>query len=99
MSKKFYIVLIVVLTLLLASCAPAQAPAPAGDTQAPAASQEEAAAEDTPASEPAESTEKVTLTIESWRNDDLKIWEDTIIPAFNAKFPNIEVIFAPTAPA
>jgi raffinose/stachyose/melibiose transport system substrate-binding protein len=99
MSKKYYIVLIVALTLLLASCVPVQAPAPAGDTQAPAASQEEAAAEDTPASEPAESTEKVTLTIESWRNDDLKIWEDTIIPAFNAKFPNIEVIFAPTAPA
>jgi raffinose/stachyose/melibiose transport system substrate-binding protein len=25
---------------------------------------------------------KVQLTIESWRNDDLKIWRDTIIPAF-----------------
>ncbi len=36
-----------------------------------------------------------TLTIESWRNDDLVIWEDVIIPAFNAHYPNIEVIFAP----
>ena len=26
----------------------------------------------------------VTLTIESWRNDDLAIWQDTIIPAFEA---------------
>jgi raffinose/stachyose/melibiose transport system substrate-binding protein len=41
---------------------------------------------------------KVQLTIESWRNDDLKIWRDTIIPAFTKKNPNIEVVFAPTAP-
>jgi raffinose/stachyose/melibiose transport system substrate-binding protein len=40
-----------------------------------------------------------SLTIESWRNDDLSIWRDTIIPAFNAQFPDIEVSFAPTAPA
>lgn len=43
--------------------------------------------------------EKVTLTIESWRNDDLSIWTDKIIPAFEAKYPNIHVVFAPTAPA
>src|SRR5258706_1076037 len=43
--------------------------------------------------------EKVTLTIESWRNDDLSIWTDKIIPAFEAKNPNIHVVFAPTAPA
>ncbi|MFC1961192.1 ABC transporter substrate-binding protein [Chloroflexota bacterium] len=36
-----------------------------------------------------------SLTIESWRNDDLVIWEDVIIPAFNEEYPNIEVIFAP----
>src|SRR6476646_7910101 len=42
--------------------------------------------------------EKVTLTIESWRNDDLTIWSDKIIPAFEAKNPNIHVVFAPTAP-
>ena len=39
------------------------------------------------------------LIIESWRNDDLTIWEDVIIPAFNAQHPDIEVVFAPTAPA
>ncbi len=48
---------------------------------------------------PAASGEKVTLTIESWRNDDLSIWTDKIIPAFEAKNPNIHVVFAPSAPA
>lgn len=43
--------------------------------------------------------EKVTLTIESWRNDDLTIWTDKIIPAFEAKNPNIHVVFSPAAPA
>ncbi|MDG1787617.1 MAG: ABC transporter substrate-binding protein, partial [Paracoccaceae bacterium] len=41
----------------------------------------------------------VTITIESWRNDDLLIWQDTIIPAFEAENPGIKVVFAPTAPA
>ena len=41
----------------------------------------------------------MTITIESWRNDDLTIWQDTIIPAFEAQHPNIKVVFAPTAPA
>ena len=41
----------------------------------------------------------VTLTIESWRNDDLTIWQDKIIPAFEAENPGIKVVFAPSAPA
>ncbi len=45
------------------------------------------------------SAQDVTLTIESWRNDDLTIWQDTIIPAFEAANPGIKVVFAPTAPA
>ena len=44
------------------------------------------------------SAEDVTLTIESWRNDDLAIWKDKIIPAFEAKNPGIKVVFSPTAP-
>lgn len=40
-----------------------------------------------------------TLTIESWRNDDLSIWQDKIIPAFEAKHPNIKLKFNPSAPA
>jgi len=41
----------------------------------------------------------VTLTIESWRNDDLPVWQDTLIPAFEAANPGIKVVFSPTAPA
>ena len=39
------------------------------------------------------------LTIESWRNDDLTLWQDQIIPAFEAQHPDIKVTFAPSAPA
>ena len=39
------------------------------------------------------------LIIESWRNDDIDIWNDTIIPAFNEKHPDIKVVFKPTPPA
>ncbi|MDJ0630997.1 MAG: ABC transporter substrate-binding protein [Rhodobacter sp.] len=41
----------------------------------------------------------VDLTIESWRNDDLTLWQNEIIPAFEAKHPDINVTFAPSAPA
>lgn len=43
--------------------------------------------------------EDVTLTIESWRNDDLALWQEKIIPAFEAKNPGIKVKFTPSAPA
>ncbi len=39
------------------------------------------------------------IVIESWRSDDLKLWRDVIIPAFNKHYPDIEVVFAPTNPA
>jgi raffinose/stachyose/melibiose transport system substrate-binding protein len=42
--------------------------------------------------------QKTQLTIESWRNDDLKIWRDTLLPAFMKKHPDLEVVFSPTAP-
>ncbi|MCP4821363.1 MAG: carbohydrate ABC transporter substrate-binding protein, partial [Shimia sp.] len=41
----------------------------------------------------------VTLTIESWRNDDLALWQEQIIPAFEAANPGIKVKFTPSAPA
>lgn len=47
----------------------------------------------------AAAAQDVTLTIESWRNDDLIIWQQQIIPAFEAAHPGIKVRFAPTAPA
>ena len=44
------------------------------------------------------SAQDKTLTIESWRNDDLAVWQDKIIPAFEAKNPGIKVTFSPMAP-
>ncbi len=38
------------------------------------------------------------LVIESWRTDDLEIWESQIIPAFNKSHPDIKVRFAPSPP-
>ena len=39
-----------------------------------------------------------TITIESWRNDDLAIWQEKLIPAFEAANPGIKVVFSPSAP-
>ncbi len=90
--SKYIAVLMLIVAMLVAGCAaPAAAPAP--EPAQPAAQPAEPAA---PAEAPAE---KATLTIESWRNDDLAIWQDVIIPAFNKQYPDIEVIFAPAAPA
>ena len=93
--------LLVALSIVLTACgggAATQAPAatePAsGATEPPSAATEPAAATQAPAT-----GEKVTITIESWRNDDLSIWQDQIIPAFEAKYPNIHVEFTPSAPA
>jgi raffinose/stachyose/melibiose transport system substrate-binding protein len=85
--RKFRLLsLLSIISMLLVSACGQESPGaqPAGPTATTAAQ--------------APSGEKVTLTIESWRNDDLKIWSDTIIPAFEAKNPNIHVVFAPTAP-
>ena len=112
MSRKLvFLMLVLALAAVLAACGgqaaqPTQVPA-AEPTKAPAVEPTQApAAEPTKAPEakptaaPAAATgEKVTLTIESWRNDDLSIWQDIIIPAFNKTYPNIKVTFAPAAPA
>ena len=99
MSRKFAVLaLIVGLAMVVVSCAPAAPPQqPAAQpTQAPA----QPAVQPTQApAQPAASTEKAKLVIESWRNDDLKIWQDIIIPAFNKHYPDIEVVFEPAAPA
>jgi len=41
---------------------------------------------------------QTTLTIESWRNDDLSIWQQQIIPAFEKDHPNIKIIFSSYSP-
>jgi raffinose/stachyose/melibiose transport system substrate-binding protein len=47
---------------------------------------------------PVGSAQAAELVIESWRNDDLAIWQEKIIPAFEAKHPDIKLKFQPTAP-
>ncbi len=42
---------------------------------------------------------ETVLTIESWRNDDLALWQEKIIPAFEAQNPDIKIRFTPSAPA
>ncbi|MDE0701070.1 MAG: ABC transporter substrate-binding protein [Acidimicrobiaceae bacterium] len=41
---------------------------------------------------------QATITIESWRLDDQSVWDDEIIPAFEAEYPHIDVVFTPTTP-
>lgn len=110
MTNKGILVKTMLFALLIAAmaaCAPAaqpaaptQAPAPtqaaaptvaAAPTQAPAT----AASTATEAPTAAVASDKVSLTIESWRTDDLAAWNDVILPAFMAQHPNIEVKFAP----
>ncbi|MBX3581818.1 MAG: carbohydrate ABC transporter substrate-binding protein [Rhizobiaceae bacterium] len=40
-----------------------------------------------------------TIVIESWRDYDLPIWQETIIPAFEAGHPGIKVLFQPSTDA
>ena len=40
--------------------------------------------------------EKTIISIESWRSEDAKIWDDLILPVFEAQYPDIDVQFAPT---
>jgi len=41
---------------------------------------------------------QTTLTIESWRNDDLSIWQQQIIPAFEKDHPDIKIVFSSYSP-
>jgi raffinose/stachyose/melibiose transport system substrate-binding protein len=54
------------------------------------------AAGSTSDTEAAGSGEQVKLTLASWRTEDLAVWQDTILPAFETAHPNIDVEFAPT---
>jgi raffinose/stachyose/melibiose transport system substrate-binding protein len=38
---------------------------------------------------------QTTLTLGSWRTEDIAVWQDTVLPAFEAAHPDIKVEFAP----
>ncbi len=89
MSKKFAwiaLVLLMVASLLLASCAQTPAQPAAEQAQAPAVEPTQA-----PAAEP------VTLTFGNWRPDDVKQMQ-VILDEFNKAYPNIIIKFDPTNP-
>ncbi len=39
------------------------------------------------------------ISIESWRVDDKDLWQSEVIPAFQKKYPEINVKFSPTSPS
>src|SRR5262245_59136620 len=86
-----------ILMLGLAACGEEKKEEQAAESQ-PAQTETQTASTATTTQEAATTPEAVTLTIESWRNDDLPIWQDKIIPAFESKNPGIKVVFSPTAP-
>jgi raffinose/stachyose/melibiose transport system substrate-binding protein len=102
MRKFTLLSLLSIFALLLTACGqdatPTAVAPPASEATATTGSAAPATEATATTASAAPSGEKVTLTIESWRNDDLSIWSDKIIPAFEAKNPNIHVVFAPTAP-
>ena len=85
--RKFAVFSLLTMIALLMSACGQDATAPTAVTQPTTAPAGQAAQPTTP---PAASGDKVTLTIESWRNDDLPIWQEKIIPAFEAKHPDIK---------
>ena len=106
-----WIALVLALALAVAACGGSDDDsADGGDDSAEATETDESASDDAESddgdgstddseSSDGDSGDAVTITIESWRSDDLAIWNDQIIPAFEAENPGINVEFSPTPPA
>ena len=45
---------------------------------------------------PTAAQDPVTLRFETWRTEDQKLWEEQIIPVFEASHPNIKISYEPT---
>lgn len=41
-------------------------------------------------------SERVGLSIESWRSEDAQIWNNRILPEFQKKYPHLDIRFSPT---
>lgn len=91
MRTKLFVFLMLV-SIVLSACGSTSTQAPA-EPQAPAAT---VATEATAVTEPT-TAEEVTLTLGSWRVDDVEAWA-VITEAFNKEYPNITVKFDPTNP-
>jgi raffinose/stachyose/melibiose transport system substrate-binding protein len=88
--------LLVIVGLIAGACGGGASPAASGGAAPPSAAPPSAAPPS--AAPPSAAGEAVTLKVESWRSDDLSIWQDKIIPAFEKNHPNIHVEFTPTSP-
>ena len=98
MQKKLFVLLsaLILASLVLSACGtPAPTEAPATEAPATEAPATEAPATEAPATEAPAA--EVTLTLGSWRVDDVAAW-DVINAAFHEKYPNITVKFDPTNP-
>lgn len=95
MKKLFALFLCIVMVLSLVACAAKPAQTPDADEPATQPAQEQTPAE-TPAETPADTSKDgdalITLTLTSWRTDDVESW-NKINAAFHEEYPNIEVIF------
>ena len=78
-------------SLLLAACS-SGSPA----TNAPASDSPAGATPTVAASTGGDTGAPVTITLGSWRTEDLAMWQDEILPAFTALHSNITVEFSPT---
>jgi len=99
MQKKLFGLLsvLILVSMMLTACGAPATEAPAAEApavEAPAATEAPAEA---PAATEAPAAEEITLTLGSWRVDDVAAWE-VITAAFKEEYPNITVKFDPTNP-
>jgi raffinose/stachyose/melibiose transport system substrate-binding protein len=94
--------LLILVALLFSACAQGTPELPAAETQPVEPPDAETPAEEpptgeTPPAEPPVSQEQVTLTMGSWRVDDIEQM-NRILSAFSEQYPNITINFDPTNP-
>jgi ABC-type glycerol-3-phosphate transport system substrate-binding protein len=89
--------LLILIALLFSACAQATPEPPAAEPPAVEPPAAEPPAAEPPAAEPPTSQEQVTLTMGSWRVDDIEQM-NRILSAFNEQYPHISINFDPTNP-
>ncbi|HUG87091.1 MAG TPA: ABC transporter substrate-binding protein [Euzebya sp.] len=87
MPRTILLAALLALAVTVAACGEAEDPRDLGE-----------ATEDASPGDAAAEADAVTLVMESWRNDDLAVWQDVILPAFHEENPGIRIEFSPSAP-